>query len=91
MDSIVAKNIRRIIAERCLSKGAIGKKAGYDIKKFSNMINGRKKLTDTEIAKIADALNVPPNELFDEEKAEAYEAARKAHERKQKGQRYEHK
>ena len=62
--SIVAENIKRIIAEKCLSKGAIGKRAGYDIKKFSNMLNGRKIITDVDVINIANALDLEPNELY---------------------------
>lgn len=62
--SIVAENAKRIIEEKCLSKGAIGKKAGYDIKKFSNMLNGRKIITDVDAMNIANALEVEPNELY---------------------------
>lgn len=62
--SIVAENAKRIISEKCLSKGAIGKKAGYDIKKFSNMLNGRKIITDVDAMNIANALGVEPNELY---------------------------
>lgn len=62
--SLVAENTKRIIKERCLSKGAIGRKAGYDIKKFSNMLNGRKIITDVDAMNIANALEVEPNELY---------------------------
>ncbi len=60
----VAKNTKRIIKEKCLSQGAIANKAGYDGKVFSNMLNGRKKVTDIDIIRISQALNVEPNELF---------------------------
>lgn len=62
--SAVAGNIKRIIKEKCLSQGSIGKKAGYDIKKFSNMLNGRKIITDVDVLKISIALDVEPNILF---------------------------
>ena len=62
--SITAENIKRVIDEKCLSKGAIGRKAGYDIKKFSNMLNGRKIINDVDVIKIANALEVEPNELY---------------------------
>ena len=39
-------------------------KAGYDIKKFSNMLNGRKIITDVDVLKISIALDVEPNILF---------------------------
>ena len=62
--SIVAENIKNIIAEKCFSKSAIAKKAGYDIKIFSNMLNGRKVIKDTDVARIANALDVEPNDLY---------------------------
>lgn len=62
--SIVAENAKRIIEKKCLSKGAVGKKAGYDIKKFSNMLHGRKIITDVDAMNIANALEVEPNELY---------------------------
>ena len=62
--SIIAENVKRIIDEKCLSKGAIGRKAGYDIKKFSNMLNGRKIITDVDVMNIANVLDVEPNELY---------------------------
>ena len=62
--SVVAENAKRIIAEKCLSKGAIGRRAGYGINKFSNMLNGRKIITDVDVMNIANALGVEPNELY---------------------------
>lgn len=73
--SVVAENVRRIIEERCLSKGAIGRKAGYDNKKFSNMLNGRKIITDVDVMNIANALEVEPNELYGIKEAEGEEMA----------------
>lgn len=62
--SIVAENVKRIISEKCFSKGAIAKKAGYDTNKFSNMLHGRKIITDVDVINIANALEVEPNELY---------------------------
>ena len=64
MEYGVAANIKRIIANRCLKQGAVGEKAGYDVKSFSAMLNNRKRITDVDVAKIANALEVTPNELF---------------------------
>lgn len=63
-ESVVAANTKRIIKQNCLSQGAIGVKAGYDKKKFSNMLNGRKLITDVDVANIANALEVDIGELF---------------------------
>ena len=62
--SAVAENIKKIIAEKCFSKSKKKKKAGYDLKIFSNMINGRKVIKDTDVARIANALDVEPNDLY---------------------------
>lgn len=63
-NSVVAGNAKRIIKKRCLNQGAIGKKAGYNPKTFSNMLNGRKIITDVDVARIANALEVAPGDLF---------------------------
>lgn len=62
--SIVAENTKKIIKEGCLSQGAIANKAGYNGKTFSNMMNGRKIITDIDVMNIARALEVTPNKLF---------------------------
>jgi len=58
MESVIAKNVKEIIKERGLKQSAVGKKAGYDYRVFSNMLNGRKIVTDVDVAKIANALEV---------------------------------
>lgn len=65
MKSAIAENVKTIIRDRCLRQGAIAAKAGYDGKVFSNMLNGRKIITDIDVANIANALGVEPGELFD--------------------------
>ncbi|HEY5586379.1 MAG TPA: XRE family transcriptional regulator [Ruminiclostridium sp.] len=62
--SIVAINVRRIIMERCFKQSAIAQKAGYSIKKFNNMLQGRKIITSEDILPISEALGVLPNDLF---------------------------
>ena len=74
MKSIVAENTKRIIENKCLKQGLVAKKAGYDAKKFSNMVNGRKIITDMDVIRIANALEVEPNELYGFEKAYVTEA-----------------
>ncbi len=66
--SIVAENAKKIIEQKCLKQGAIAKKADYDGKVFSNMLNGRKIITDLDVIRIANALEVEPNELYGIEK-----------------------
>ena len=64
LNSIVAPNIAGIIAEKCLKQSAVAKKAGYSRQQFNDMLNGRKVIRDTDIAKIAIALEVDANALF---------------------------
>ena len=58
LKSIIAKNVKYIIKQKGLKQGAVGKMAGYDCKAFSNMLNGRKIITDTDVLKIANALDL---------------------------------
>lgn len=64
MNSIVAPNVKEIIREKCLKQSAVAKKAGYSNQQFSAMMNGRKIIKDTDILRIAIALDVDANELF---------------------------
>ena len=64
MKSIVAGNTKRIIKNGCFKQGAIAERAGYDPKQFSNMLNGRKIISDVDVMKIANALGVEPNDLY---------------------------
>ena len=64
MKSAIAENVKKIIRKKCLKQGALAEKAGYDCKKFSNMLNGRKVITDIDVIKIANALEVAPNDLY---------------------------
>ena len=64
MKSVIAENVKQIIRDKCLKQGAVAAKAGYDYRAFSNMLNGRKVITDVDVAKIANALGVTPNGVF---------------------------
>lgn len=64
MESVIAENVKTIIRERGLKQGAVAAKAGYDYKAFSNMLNGRKVVTDLDVVRIANVLDVLPGELF---------------------------
>lgn len=63
--STVALNVKRIINERGYKKGAIAKMAGYNEKTFSNMLNGRKLISEQDIVKLTIVLDVTPNDLLD--------------------------
>lgn len=64
MKSIIAGNVKKIITQKGFKQNVVAKWAGYDEKTFSNMLNGRKKITDNDIPPIAIALGVTPNDLF---------------------------
>lgn len=65
MKSVIASNIKTIIRNQGYKQSAIAIRAGYDVAKFNNMLNGRKLIADYDILPIAHALGVTPNELFD--------------------------
>ncbi len=64
MKSATAENIKKIIRKKGFLKSAVAERAGYNPKTFSNMMNGRKLITDVDVIKIASVLEVTPNELF---------------------------
>ena len=64
MKSIIAKNVKDIMQEKCFKQSLVAQKAGYPYKTYSNMLNGRKIITDVDVMKIANALGVEPNELY---------------------------
>lgn len=64
MVSLIATNIKKIINSRGLKHLAVARKAGYTQGQFSNLLNGRKTITDEDILKICTVLNVQPNDLF---------------------------
>lgn len=63
-DTVVGKNIKRIIKERELKQKYIAEKCGYSPNKFSNMVNGYVSIKDVDIIKIKKVLNVDYNDLF---------------------------
>ena len=60
----IAQNAKRLIRKKCFNQAAVAEKAGYNYKTFNNMLNGRKVITDRDVARIANALEVEPNELY---------------------------
>lgn len=62
--SYIALNTKKIIKEKGYKQKAIAEKAGYGVRKFNNMLNGRKIIVADDILPIANALGVEPNELF---------------------------
>ena len=70
MKSIIAENVRNIINQKGLKQRAVAMKAGYSLQTFNNMLNGRKIVSDVDVANIAIALNVPVSLLFEEKTEE---------------------
>lgn len=64
MKSATAENIKILIEKNCFKQSLVARKAGYNVKTFNNMLNGRKLITDVDVVNIAEALGVSPNELF---------------------------
>lgn len=64
MNSIVAPNVEAIIITKCLKQSAVAEKAGYTKQQFNAMLRGRRVIRDTDIARIATALEVDANTLF---------------------------
>lgn len=64
LTSTIAENTKRIISERGVKHKAIAAKIGMSEKQFSDLLNNRKIIRDTDIEALSIALNVTPNELF---------------------------
>ena len=62
--SVIAENTKRIISDKGMKHKAIAAKIGMNEKQFSDLLNGRKIIRDTDIEALSVALNVTPNELF---------------------------
>lgn len=64
IQSATADNIKQIIAQRGLKQRVVAEKAGFSVQQFSALLNRRKVIKDVDVAAIAKALNVTPNDLF---------------------------
>lgn len=64
MQSSIATNTKRIIADRGLKQRAVAAKAGFSEKQFSALMNGRRIIKDVDVMAIAIALDATPNDLF---------------------------
>ena len=56
--------IYTIIDEKCLKQSAVARAAGYEPKKFNDLLRGRKRMTSDDVVPICKALGITPNELF---------------------------
>ena len=64
--NLVATNIERIIAEKGYKKNAVAKRAGISGQKLSDMLNGRAIIRAEIVPNICKALNVDPNDLYEQ-------------------------
>ena len=70
-DSIVAANLRRVLDDRGIKHHKAAEKCGYPEKRFSDMLNGRKIIRDTDVCRISVGLQIPYEELFHEGRFDA--------------------
>ena len=70
-EQIIIKNIRRIINQKGMKQKAVAEMAGFTPQEFSHMMNGRKRIAAIYIPKIADALDVSCNDLFETNQEES--------------------
>ena len=75
--SDIIHNIRHIMDTkwRGFKQNAIAERGGYDPKDFSNMLNGRKRIQVSDIPRLAEALEVTPNDLMKPSKQSGEEDA----------------
>lgn len=64
MQSTIAANTKRIIADKGLKQRAVATKAGFSEKQFSALMTGRRIIKDVDVMAIAIALDTTPNDLF---------------------------
>lgn len=62
---MVGDKINEIIKAKHLKQSAVGQAAGYDIRRFNDLIHGRRRITADDIIPICKVLDITPNELFE--------------------------
>ena len=60
----ISENVQRILKERGLKKGAFAEQAGYTHQQFSRMLTGRARIYWDDVLRLADELEVTPNDLY---------------------------
>ena len=63
-DSIVAKNVSRIIQEKGLKACAIAVRANIKPNQLSSLLHGRKQFRSDHILRLSQVLEVTPSDLF---------------------------
>ena len=60
----ISENIYQIMEEKRQKQSAVAVAAGYPVKKFNDMLRGRKVIRADDIPNICKGLGVSPNEFF---------------------------
>lgn len=63
-NDVFVGRVKNIIQDRGLKQKSVALKAGIAEKAFSDMLNGRRKISPADIVNLCVSLNVTPNELF---------------------------
>lgn len=64
MKQSISYNLNNIVQKTGLKKYAVAEKCGYSAKRFSDLLRGRKRITDVDIMKLCRGLDISPNDLF---------------------------
>ena len=64
MKSSIAAGIKCIMASKGIYQKTVAARSGFSNQQFSDMLNGRKVIRAEYLPRIANALNVDVNELF---------------------------
>lgn len=60
----IAEKIYDVMSEKHYKQSSIAKACGYDVRKFNDMLKGRRTIKPDDIIPICLALKITPNELF---------------------------
>ena len=60
----IADNIKTIIRKKGILQSDLAQIAGYSRQQLNNMLQGRKLIRADDIPRIADALSLTPNDLY---------------------------
>ena len=63
-NSVIPRNIKRIISEKGLKHSYVANRIGVSPATFCSMLNGRRLILISDTINIASALGVPPADLF---------------------------
>lgn len=63
-EQAIVTSIKNVIKVKGFKQKAVAERAGFNQRAFSDMLHGRKTMKAVDMAAIARALDVTPNELF---------------------------